>query len=79
MWQNEAAKRAGRTMTAEQVAELLAKLDAETVANVLDQWLSVWDQPEDGGYTDRQAEDVEAIHAALCRLRPDAVELAQSR
>lgn len=78
MWKNNAAERANRAAVLEDVAGALAVLSTETVAAVLNEWLSVWDDPAECGYTSDQATDVEAIHYTLCRLRPDAVELAQS-
>ena len=61
------------------VAALLAGLPTETVADIMSEWVGVWDDPEGYDYTPQQADDIEAIHAELCQLRPDARDLASSR
>ncbi len=56
-----------------EIAKILAILSTETLAAVLSEWVSVWDNPESCGYTEFQANVVEQLFEAVSEIRPDAV------
>lgn len=63
-------------ITTDQVARLLAGLPPKVVADIMNHWIIVPEDPDASGYTDQQAEQVRLIFDRLTDLRPDAVDLA---